>query len=299
MSKKLAIKGHPTRGKEVIDLLKMLGGTNPFSVNNGTAVGNKVAISCYYISENTSKYISWDYIGPEEIDKYKIFTLEEFLEKYPFKIGDRVLIPEYESEVRICDMSWDGYEIQYMVYRCDEKEWYTAEELREYNAEFLVNKEIGEELTKQRNKRLLDQLYENGLKAMFKEHDIVVCETKDKRNKWICEYKSHTPELLKYYKGTYVICSGDPIRENLLYDSSYDILSTDTIRLATPGEITKFERMVDKCINNECIDDTNPIAECKKFGQDSYALKIADGYKFFGVDENGDIIVQQLDPYIL
>ena len=137
---------------------------------------------------------------------------------------------------------------------------------------------------------------ENCLKNMFKEHDIVVCETKDKRNKWICEYKSHTPELLKYYKGAYVICSGDPIREDLLYDSSYDLSSTDIIRLANPGEITLFERMVDKCINNECIDDTNPIAECKKFGQDSYALKIADGYKFFGIDENGDIIVQSIKP---
>ena len=107
MSKKLAIKGHPTRGKEVIDLLKMLGGTNPFSVNNGTAVGNKVAISCYYISENTSKYISWDYIGPEEIDKYKIFTLEEFLEKYPFKIGDKVMDGcGYLHTIK--SMEWDG-----------------------------------------------------------------------------------------------------------------------------------------------------------------------------------------------
>ena len=28
MSKKLAIKGHPTRGNEVIELLKMMGGIN-------------------------------------------------------------------------------------------------------------------------------------------------------------------------------------------------------------------------------------------------------------------------------
>lgn len=28
MSKKLAIKGHPTRGKEVIELLEMMGGIN-------------------------------------------------------------------------------------------------------------------------------------------------------------------------------------------------------------------------------------------------------------------------------
>ena len=284
MSKKLAITGHPTRGDEVIKLLEMMGGTNTFSVNNGTAVGNKVAISCYYISENTSKYISWDYIGPEEIDKYKIFTLEEFLEKYPFKIGDKVMDGcGYLHTIK--SMEWGG-ELETILYAFKESEIVlTTEDLLKFNAKFLDNKEKGEK-------------NENELKNMFKEHDIVVLETKDKHNKWICEYKSHTPELLKYYKGTYVICSGDPIRENLLYDSSYDISSTDTIRLATPSETTKFERMVDKCINNECIDDTNPIAECKKFGQDSYALKIADGYKFFGVDENGDIIVQSIRPFI-
>jgi hypothetical protein len=48
---------------------------------------------CYYVSENFGpKYISWDYIGPDEINKYEIFTLEKFLEKYPFKVGDKVYI---------------------------------------------------------------------------------------------------------------------------------------------------------------------------------------------------------------
>ena len=283
MSKKLAIKGHPTRGDEVIKLLEMMGGTNTFSVNNGTAVGNKVAISCYYISENTSKYISWDYIGPKEIDKYKIFTLEEFLEKYPFKIGDKVMDGcGYLHTIK--SMEWNG-ELETILYAFKESEIVlTTEDLLKFNAKFLDNKEKGEK-------------NENELKNMFKEHDIVVCETKDKHNKWICEYKSHTPKLLKYYKGTYVISHNDPIREDLLYDSSYDISSTDIIRLANPGEITLFERMEDKC-NNSYINDTNPIAECKKFGQDSYALKIADGYKFFGVDENGDIIVQSIRPFI-
>jgi hypothetical protein len=86
MSKKLAIKGHPTRGKEVIELLEMFGGVAAASKGFRESY-------CYYVSENFNpKYISWDYIGPDEIDKYKIFTLEEFLEKYPFKVGDKVYI---------------------------------------------------------------------------------------------------------------------------------------------------------------------------------------------------------------
>ena len=44
---KLAIQGHPTRGKEVIKLLEMMGGVNPF-LNNVEIIGNKVT-SCYYI----------------------------------------------------------------------------------------------------------------------------------------------------------------------------------------------------------------------------------------------------------
>ena len=86
---KLAIKGHSTRGKEVIELLEMMGGINPF-INNGYVIGNKES-HCYYISENaTLKYISWDYIGPEEINEYMIFTLEEFEQKFPYKVGDKV-----------------------------------------------------------------------------------------------------------------------------------------------------------------------------------------------------------------
>ena len=113
MGKKLAIKGHSTRGNEVIALLEMMGGTNPFSVNNGTIVGNK-ATNCYHIPENTAtKYISWG-LRPEEINLYKIFTLEEFLEKYPFKIGDKV-VDKYGGSLTIKSMSWST-DCETMVY---------------------------------------------------------------------------------------------------------------------------------------------------------------------------------------
>ena len=117
MGKKLAICGHTTRGKEVIKLLEMLGGTNPFLINDGAVIGNK-RTNCYYISEDTAtKYISWDYVGPEEIEKYQIFTLEEFLEKYPFKVGDKVVYTKFGDN---CDdypetiesMKWTGTTIE-------------------------------------------------------------------------------------------------------------------------------------------------------------------------------------------
>ena len=119
MKTKLAIQGHPTRGNEVIKLLEMMGGTNPFS--NGMVIGNK-ATNCYYISENTAtKYISWDYIGPEEINEYKIFTLEEFLVKYPFKVGDKVVYEDDNDIVVISEIMWDDTvgDIFYNVKRID------------------------------------------------------------------------------------------------------------------------------------------------------------------------------------
>ena len=83
MGKKLAIKGHSTRGKEVIELLKMMGGkdSNDFKCSNPNRF--------YHI---LNEHVCWGYIEFEEIDKYEIFTLEEFLEKYPFKVGDKVYI---------------------------------------------------------------------------------------------------------------------------------------------------------------------------------------------------------------
>lgn len=125
----LVIKGHTTRGKEIIELLKMLG-TNRLGLKD-TFVG------FYYYIECGEVYFS---------DKYPIdsiiFTLEEFLEKFPYKIKDRVRVPEYESEVYISDMYWDGNEVQYEVVT-DEVEWYSAKELNEYNEPY--REEITEE----------------------------------------------------------------------------------------------------------------------------------------------------------
>ena len=49
MGKKLAIKGHPTRGKEVIELFKMMGGCECGYCGGGTGF-------YYYISQFVSSY---------------------------------------------------------------------------------------------------------------------------------------------------------------------------------------------------------------------------------------------------
>ncbi len=77
----LSIKGHPTRGKEVIDLLETLG-ANRLGYKD-TFVGFYYYVECGAIC-SSNEYPTYA----------TIFTLEEFLEKYPYKVGDEV---EYKS----------------------------------------------------------------------------------------------------------------------------------------------------------------------------------------------------------
>lgn len=80
----LAIKGHPTRGSEVIALLGMLRG------NNAKNCYGKYCDEVYYINENG--YIDQDFISHIEQDtKFIIYTLEQFEEKFPHKVGDKVI----------------------------------------------------------------------------------------------------------------------------------------------------------------------------------------------------------------
>ena len=102
----LAIKGHPTRGSEVIALLKMLGG----KILRDRFAGNE-PFCWYYINGNG--YI--DYKHYSLFDSTMVFTLEEFLEKFPYKVGDKVIFTKYGDKdiVTIQSMMWTGTTIEY------------------------------------------------------------------------------------------------------------------------------------------------------------------------------------------
>lgn len=176
MSKKLAIKGHSTRGKEVIELLEMMGGTNPFTKNDGIVIGNKTT-NCYYISEDAaSKYISWDYIGPEEIDKYEIFTLEEFLEKYPFEIGDKVT--NGFDFYTIKSMSWSE-DYRTMVYDFEDSAIVlAAEDMRLVNEDKAIDNSIEASQFMQLGKTVAvcfnTENYENEVELKLGDYEIIV-----------------------------------------------------------------------------------------------------------------------------
>ena len=99
MRKILAIKGHATRGKEVIELLEMMGGSNVHNLS-----GND--IYSYYIIKGFKNEIRDELytLGNENI---YYFTLEEFLEKYPFKLSDKVIDEADGCPGVVCEMKWD------------------------------------------------------------------------------------------------------------------------------------------------------------------------------------------------
>ena len=108
MGKALAIKGHSTRGKEVIELLEMLGGSNIHNLSGNNSYA-------YYVNGHQNIIRGIEYIfGDEDM---QFFTIEEFLEKYPFKVGDKVKIyvqnddidGRYDIEVaEITSMRWNS-----------------------------------------------------------------------------------------------------------------------------------------------------------------------------------------------
>lgn len=103
-NKILAIKGHKTRGKEVIEILEMLGGKNKFNFR-----GNED--KWLVLNGNIQQT---DFLFNEEG-----FTLEEFLEKYPYKVGDKV---QYKGSTScgsiyvIEKMLWENNQIKYIIY---------------------------------------------------------------------------------------------------------------------------------------------------------------------------------------
>ena len=115
MIRQLAIRGHSTRGKEVIELLEMMGGKNIHNLSGNNSYA-------YYVIEGCQNEIrAGEYIFGNE-DMY-FFTIEEFLEKYPFKVGDKVVYTKYgdncdDYPVTIESMKWMGTTIEYTFDDC-------------------------------------------------------------------------------------------------------------------------------------------------------------------------------------
>lgn len=124
----LAIKGHVTRGKEVIEILEMLGGRN---VRNYAC-----DLTDYAYSINGRGIIDWHIPHPNS--PLVIYTLEEFLEKFPYKVGDKVIVKglsEYPKNIHF--MKWSDGNIHYSF---DSETWFLPAALKPYKEETMEEK---------------------------------------------------------------------------------------------------------------------------------------------------------------
>ena len=85
---KIAIQGHPTRGKDVLQILKMLGAT---SYDSLSTFGH----SEWYWYINDKMEIKCDL--KNNMCGFKFYTVEEFEKKFPFKVGDKVIHKEFND----------------------------------------------------------------------------------------------------------------------------------------------------------------------------------------------------------
>lgn len=136
---KLAIKGHPTRGKEVIQLLEMLGGKNIYPLLKGDALHQ-----FYHIREDNNEIICFTYLTYK--DGYKVFTLEEFEKLYPYKVGDKVK-HEHFGSATIIGMGYSDNIVRYEVLFNEIKLWLEAKAIQPYKEENMSISEIREAIT--------------------------------------------------------------------------------------------------------------------------------------------------------
>jgi hypothetical protein len=104
MNKNFAIRGHLRRGDEVIKILEMLGGKTSYECSYKDGYD-----SSYFFFINTDENFSIDGLAynSEELKNYYIFTLEEFLKKIPYKVGDKVITKD-KFIGTITDIRWQG-----------------------------------------------------------------------------------------------------------------------------------------------------------------------------------------------
>lgn len=159
---KLAIRGHETRGKEVIEILEMLGG------KNDKHCFGRFINRIYFINEN-------GYIECADImlhlDYFQL-TLEEFLNKFPYKVGDKVQI-NGDSEIFVVkSMKWYENEVYYDLESVDgypNSNW-IAYQLQPYKEKSKIESMYNEMKEAEKHRTLLpNEVVANRAKIIFRE----------------------------------------------------------------------------------------------------------------------------------
>lgn len=117
---KIAIQGHPTRGKEVIQILESLGGKN-------TALFKGNQAFWYFINSYNNIVNDYEFVLTRA--GFKTYTLEEFEKEFPFKVGDIVLLKGVNKPYEIVALEWY---MNKLCYKLDNELHYAPETLTTY-----------------------------------------------------------------------------------------------------------------------------------------------------------------------
>jgi hypothetical protein len=237
----LAIKGHITRGKEVIEILEMLGGKNK---EEYTGENNHL---WYYINERDE--IS---IFTHSFDDCNFFTLEEFLEKYPYKVGDKVY---YDNKVcDVIEILWNSNlnTISYGVYDGRFKNLAIVEELKSYKKETMETITI-DDFKANTKEWLIDKLHgmiiSNAIKTIGNIHDELhkseypktyeeCCEVLDIESEWHLTFELNNSAScgLCLTKEFEYICKLEAFRKLLICRDAYWKIAGEQMGLDKPWE---------------------------------------------------------------
>ena len=198
---KLAIKGHSTRGNEVIEILEMLGGRNSNHCT-GRFINRIYFINKYGYIESTDDIKLQLY--------YATHNLEEFLEKFPYKVGDKVKawINGYYSICNIIqNMRWDGIanEIKYKI----QDYWYSAMTLQPYKEENMEQRQYKElRMPLDDDDKLATEVTIDGNKIL-PPNGYLIGKITQVDNGMLVEYVKQQPSYPKTHEECFNICFGN------------------------------------------------------------------------------------------
>lgn len=124
---KLAIQGNLEKNKEIIELLEILGGNNIYQQDCDEKL--------YYTINDEYNIISGSLEDLSLLFPIKSYTIEEFFQDFPYKIGDDVCIEEENILRKIVKMKWENDEILY--YFDGLEKGYTANNFQPYREEII------------------------------------------------------------------------------------------------------------------------------------------------------------------
>jgi hypothetical protein len=221
----LAIRGHETRGKEVIEILKMLGG------KDDNYYCGEFIDKIYFI--NDDGYIKSCY-RMQHLEYFQL-SLEEFLEKFPYKVGDKVQVFKSGEVFTISSMFWDKKDCTVYYFNPDIIQYYSIEELNKYN------KPYKEETTEEKGTLVeIDLTRElciaDEVEVILGDYEFVLKDGKTyfvKKNKYPKTYKECC-EVLDYNPNEDENCIEyliKPFTELLLCRNAYWIIAGKQMRL--------------------------------------------------------------------